>query len=178
MRTFSTRNTIILLIALNIVAIGGYGFVLWQVVKQSERVNTVLENLAYEIDREATLQSLSRLVEDVENDKLLVDSQFVAPGEDSVVAYIKMIESLSRCTPVALSIESVEAGGSTNEGTGTVLIRVVASGSKTAVAKLIALIETVPIVTTVDSVSMNITQLESGVESWDASLTIRALVRS
>lgn len=174
----ATRNVLITLIVLNALAVAGYGALLWRISEQSQTVSTFVEELAYEVDREARLRSLGNLLAEVAEDETLISERFLPPGEDAVVDYITTLESLARYAPVELTVLSVSTEGAPGEGTGALLVRIVATGSRAAVAELVDLIELLPITTTVDGASANVTRTESGSEQWDVSLSLRALMRS
>lgn len=174
MHRTSTKTLLIVLILLIIVAAAGYGFILWRVLNESQRVAVFIEELAREVDREAQLRSLGNLVEEVAADQTIIDSQFVAPGEDAVVAYITMIESLADDMPVIINIMSVEKAGTVTDGTGEVHIRVSASGSEEAVTRFVELLELLPVMTLVNVAQLNVSQ---GTQ-WDIVLHIQAFIRT
>ena len=174
MRSVSTRNIFIGLIIANAIAVGGYVFLLSRVARQSDQVKAFVEELAYEINREARLWSLGKLIEDVAEDQVIINEQFLLTGENSVVEYITSVESLSLYAPVTLEILSVNTEGSVEDSTAIVSIRMVVSGSKTAVAELIKLTELLPTITTIDTANVNITYTDSGLERWDTSMTLHA----
>jgi len=173
------RNILIVLIAINVVAISGYGFLLSRVIAESKTVSSFLEELSLEVDKETRLRSLAQLIQDVTDDEVLLAEQFLSSDENSVAAYITEIESLANIVPVTIRIVSVDTQGTVEDGTGVLRVRTTASGSKKEIKDFITLIELLPKITAIDVADISVSQQvaeESIIEEWNASLTLRTLL--
>lgn len=167
-----TKKILLVVVLVSLVVVVVYGFLVRLVFKQQADATTLAEELAYEVDREIRLRSLDRLLGDVEAGRETINTQFLSGSEDIVAEYITTLESLSQYTPIFLEISSVITEGEPGDPEASLQVVLSVSGSESAVANFVDIVESLPTMTSADEVGVSIA--EDG--TWDASFTLRALV--
>ncbi|MBP9771940.1 MAG: hypothetical protein KBD16_03390 [Candidatus Pacebacteria bacterium] len=140
MMHFSRKNAVTILIA--ILFLGAYGAALFYTKRLERDVRTKATELAGEITREASMESLGGFLDELAVDQKRLEGFFVSP--DAAVSMIETVEALGTTIGAKISISGVEVVEPNAEGEGTMIMTINAEGSWREMTRLLALLDTFP----------------------------------
>lgn len=159
-----------------VVAFVVYGVGVFYMSRQQQLIDEQIEALAFETGREQSMHSVVSLLDDIDTETQAIEGFFIAP--DDAVGFIELLEGLSSIVGTPVSISNVRAEGSDEAtGEGTLVVNVSATGSWRSVYHVLTILTTLPVETTISSVSLLRAEAGDGGAVWTLRATVETLLR-
>ena len=174
-----TRNILIFLIILNLLAIGLYWFLSNQINKNTEMISNSASELNIQVAKEKQLKLSKNIIDDTEADRNKLDTFFVS--RDDIVSFIQEIESLASSAGISIEINSVEVNDYVLAGRVSEVIEVLnltlsTNGSWSGNFYFLNLLETMPY--KIDVSRLNLQSKINSISkttSWESFIGIEVL---
>lgn len=153
-----TKKTLVVVLVLNLIVWGGYGFVFWKIRAQNMRVSTLLNEAELDIKKDESLRLIKSSLDENKDFLSHIDSFFVS--NDGVVGFIDTLESYGREKGVSVTIGSVsvEPDSQNKEDFKERLrLRVEVAGSWNSVTSYLMTLESLPYSIRIDQTSFTLT---------------------
>lgn len=171
----SLKNASVTLMAMVFAAVYVAG--IWYVGRLEDMVRVQASDLAFEVNREASLKDLGGFLEDVEEDAATVASFFVAP--EAAVTVIERVESLGDVAGAPVEISGVHIIDEDEQtGEGTMVMDIKAEGSWSKMMMLARLLDTFPFASRIDTMAFRRgAAAEDGAIVWTLRTTMQLTLR-
>jgi len=166
MKSKTIQNLILAAIILVITA-GGATSLLWFISKNSVVLTEQLNTLKEQNQQEASLLRLQRLAVDTEADREKLASYFLLRESDSII-FLSEIESLAPRFSLELETKALKQF-TTEDKVPWIEASFAVSGTRRNIEQFVQIMETIPYVSRITSVSMEALSLEN----WRAEVTIQ-----
>ncbi len=150
-----------------ILFLGLYGGAIFYTKQLEHDVRTRTSELATEVTREASMERLGGFLDELAKDQMRLSDFFVSPKD--AVLMIEQVEALGDVVGVPVVISGVSLVDENAEtGEGTMVMKIGARGTWRAMSHLLALLDTFPFVSHVESVSLLMSEPEKkgGAPLW------------
>lgn len=175
-----TKQLLIVLVVLNIVAVMFYSSLFVWLRRTTLETTELAEDLRRQTEREVRLRSVGQLVTDTASERAIISGYFVT--EDQIVDIITLLELLGEDAQVdELEILSVTKNPDITSNASSLSLKVQVSGSWRALYYLLSLIEIVPRTVFVDAVSLSYQPPTGENESqtaafWRGTITVNTVL--
>jgi hypothetical protein len=171
--SWSTKRTILISLILAVVSITVFGFMVFRVVGQGDRLVAQIIALEEQRAQEVEYRNLQHIANDSAADRAALQEYFLAQESESI-DFLNQVETLAPNVGVALKTTKLELV--TDKATKHAWIEVAFefSGTRDHVQTFIELLETLPYVSRLESVTMNARSRSD----WQASVTMKVQVLS
>lgn len=160
-----------------VIACGAFGTGMFYMMRQQRLIDEHMDLLAREAGREQSMQGVVSLLEDVREEQEAIATFFISP--DNAVGFIELLEGLSDVVGTPVSINNVRVEGADEAtGEGVLVVDVAARGSWRSVYHTLTVLTTLPVASTIRSVSL--VRSDAGDEGsvWALRATVEALLRN
>ncbi len=166
-----TIRTIIFATVLLLISILVFGFMVFQIIRQGDKLNIQLDTLASERAQESSYFQLIRIGEESAKDRLKIQDYFLKEESDSI-DFLNLIEGLARQSGVSLKTDSLGTVTSPKDNSTWITVSVSFSGSRERVQNFVRLFETLPYVIRLTSFEMG--SLSS--TEWNARVSMEVMI--
>ena len=165
------KELLIVTLLLNLVALGGYGFLLHEIKGKNEHISNLVNDIELQSKKERVINSVKALV--VETSPLREKLSRYLVEKEGAVSFIELLEHLGKNRGVSVMISSVEKVP--QEGTEqveTLLLGLKASGTWQDVIRFLGLLELLPYEAQVEQLTLSKSEKAS---PWQITLSLRTL---
>jgi hypothetical protein len=167
-----TKSIVIVALLCTFMSGGAYGALLYYTYHLKSARGEIAISIEAEHKKDEALRLTSRLLEDLAEEETAITSRFVAA--DDVVPFIELIEASGKDAGVALEVVSVSIATEKEISHEWLAIALKADGAWQGLVHLIMLLETMPYVVNLDSLSLRYEEKEGEVGNWSGTFSIRA----
>lgn len=154
----STKNILVIVIAINICVIAAYGFVFWRIYTDGRNTSDLVNQASLDFQKNEMLRSAKTALAENHDFLSKIDSYFVAP--DGVVPFIDRVESLGKQYGIQVSIGSVAVESDPkvkNDFKETLHLKVETVGSWSNIVQFLGALESLPYRISFDQVVFGLT---------------------
>lgn len=168
-----SKELLILLLVLNLAAVGWYGFLFWKIKEKNEHISDLTSRIEAEAATEQTIREKKALVENTAafREKLL---SFTL-GSKEAVSFIEFLERTGTDAGVRATVESVSAREHPRLSSMEELrLKIKSTGSWPAIVRFLGLMELLPYEADVDQIVVSKAEFEGG-DAWRADFVLTVL---
>ena len=166
----SVRNFIIALLTL-IVSLGALAFMIIEIEKMSGVLQAQLTSIEAENKRESAFYTLQKTSEESASDRADIEKYFLSKSSDSI-DFLNRVEQLAPQKGVTLETEALEESADPKTKLKYIEAKFIFSGTEKGVEEFIEILEVLPYVASLTSVSVN----EQALDRWQAKVTMRVFI--
>jgi Tfp pilus assembly protein PilO len=175
-----TKNAIIFMTILVIVAVVAYVMFFVSIKNKNENVSLITNEIDIAVEKEVKLKSVKNLVNDIEEDRLKLDTYFIK--DDEVVDFIESVEGMAEDADISAEVTAVDIGdykNNVNQASDMVerlLLSLKVYGKWNDVFHFISLIEKMPFVVNLSNINIGAVYSNNKKTSyWQGTFKMSAL---
>ncbi|MCA9358278.1 hypothetical protein KC902_03380 [Candidatus Kaiserbacteria bacterium] len=169
----STKKTVIIALILTLASVAVFGFMVFRVFEQGDRLVAQIGALEEQRAQEAAHRNLQRIATDSQADRDKIKEYFLEKESESI-DFLNQVETLAPQVGVALKTTNLQLVTEKNTKQAWIEVTFEFSGTRMYVQNFIQILETLPYVLRLNSVTM---EARSRSE-WQASVTMQIQVLS
>lgn len=169
----STKKTIIVALMLSVASIAVFGFMVFRVSEQGDRLVAQIRALEEQRAQEAAHRNLQRIATESQADRDQLKAYFLAKESESI-DFLNQVETLAPQVDVALKTTNLQLTTEKDTKRGWIEVTFEFSGTRKSVQNFVQILETLPYVSRLNSVTM---EARSRTD-WQASVTMQIQVLS
>lgn len=166
----SVRNFVISLVTL-LLSVGALVFMILEIEKKTTVLQEQLTSIEAENKRESNFYTLEKKSEESAGDRLALEQYFLPKSSDSI-DFLNRVEQLAPKSGVALETEALEESTDKKTKQKYIEAKFAISGTENNVEQFIEILESLPYVSLITS--MSIAKTQAG--DWEAKVTMRVFI--
>jgi len=170
----SLRNTLIIIILLNIIGVGVYGFLFYSIKSNTESSNELVSQLDADKERNSRFEGIENTIKNIEERAVKLDTYIL--DVDNVVELLTLLEKSAKEQNVAIKTEIkrnlVKEGESGSPSLG---LTYSVTGGWSEILNFVAIVENLPYIVSVENLVLQKSGSDEGGALWSGSIRFTVL---